>query len=65
MRKMKRGSIGEADFSSVTAHQAYEHGRRDDLESLGYILVSFLKKLPWALTPPIHEDICIKDPYSL
>ena len=65
MKRLKKGLIGDIEFNSITAHQAYEHSRRDDLESLAYLLMSFLKggKLPWSLTPPDHEPISIKDPY--
>jgi serine/threonine protein kinase len=38
-----RGFTGTADFASLNSHQGSELGRRDDLESLAYILIYFVR----------------------
>ena len=42
------GFTGTADFASVNSHLGLELGRRDDLESLAYVLIFFFCGfLPW------------------
>ena len=46
--KFDRKAIGSLRYMSINSNSCYEQSRRDDLESLGYMLIYLIKKtLPW------------------
>jgi len=46
--KNTRSFAGTYRFCSLRSHKRLEQGRRDDLESLGYVIIYFMKReLPW------------------
>ncbi|KAM3142362.1 hypothetical protein pb186bvf_005519 [Paramecium bursaria] len=54
--------LGTTRYASIAAHKGNEQGRKDDLESMMYILLFFLRgQLPWQNMPNVtEEDRCQK-----
>jgi len=61
-----RPLVGTAWYASINAHLGLSQSRRDDLESLGYVLLTCLRgKLPWQIlhckdSAPNYPLICQK-----
>ena len=53
--------IGSNNYASLAAHARFELGRKDDMESVCYILFSLYHgKLPWAHTSNENEIVSLK-----
>ena len=61
--KSDKAVIGTTNYLSVNAHAGSEHSRRDDMESLGIVMIYFFMggKLPWVIKPPERVDVDAKD----
>ncbi|CAD8132010.1 unnamed protein product [Paramecium pentaurelia] len=53
--------LGTSRYASIAAHKGYELSRKDDLESLGYMLIFLLKgSLPWQNVNHKNEEEKVK-----
>ncbi|CAD8136369.1 unnamed protein product [Paramecium octaurelia] len=59
--KDRQPFIGTSRYASIAAHKGNELGRKDDLESMFYVLLFFIYgKLPWQNIKQLHNDLKIE-----
>lgn len=59
-------SVGSLHFTSINSHHGYRLSRRDDLESLGYVLVYLFRgRLPWHNVSAATNDEVVAQKSSL
>ena len=54
----------DPQFTSIKVHSGYSHGRRDDIESLGYSILSMIKpkqfEIPWSRDNSLEPNEVLK-----
>jgi serine/threonine protein kinase len=56
-KKQEQHIIGSVKYNSFFNHCGEPCSRRDDLLSIGYMFLSFVKELPWSNVPEFKSDL--------